>query len=211
MSIVGTAGHVDHGKSSLIEALTGTDPDRLPEEQRRGMTIDLGFAHFPGAGAEAIGVIDVPGHEHFLRNMVAGAWSLDCALLAVPADDGCMPQSGDHTRVLNYMGVPRLILVVTKSDITGPEQVEEVRRKSLELCAGLGYPEAPSIAVSARTGENIEALRGLAIRVLEDLRTGARHDPQPGGRLPSHLYRPGLHRERRRSGGDGHIERSIPG
>jgi selenocysteine-specific elongation factor len=96
MPVIGTAGHVDHGKSSLIEALTGTHPDRLPEERARGMTIDLGFAHFPGRDGRPIGVIDVPGHERFLRNMVAGAWGLDAALLTVAADDGWM-RSPDHT------------------------------------------------------------------------------------------------------------------
>jgi selenocysteine-specific elongation factor len=95
--VIGTAGHVDHGKTLLIEALTGIDADRLPEEKRRGLTIDLGFAHFPGADGQPVGVIDVPGHERFIRNMVAGAWSLNCGLLTVAADDGWMQQSTDHT------------------------------------------------------------------------------------------------------------------
>src|SRR5512145_3479667 len=116
MFTVGTAGHVDHGKTTLIEALTGIDPDRLPEEKERGMTIDLGFAWFAGGGGEPVGVIDVPGHERFIRNMVAGAWSLDCALLLVAADDGWMQQTQDHAAVLAALEVPALILVVTKTD-----------------------------------------------------------------------------------------------
>ena len=100
MHVIGTAGHVDHGKTLLIEALTGINADRLPEEKRRGLTIDLGFAHFFSPEGEPVGVIDVPGHERFIRNMVAGAWSLDLALLTVAADDGWMLQSTDHTRVL---------------------------------------------------------------------------------------------------------------
>jgi selenocysteine-specific elongation factor len=167
MPVVGTAGHVDHGKSSLIEALTGTHPDRLPEERARGMTIDLGFAHFPGREGEPVGVVDVPGHERFLRNMVAGAWGLDAALLTVAADDGWMRQSEDHTRVLAALGVRRLVLAVTKSDLAPPERAEEVRRDSLARCARLGYGQVPSLVVSAHTGRNIAELRELLIGLLE--------------------------------------------
>jgi selenocysteine-specific elongation factor len=167
MPVIGTAGHVDHGKSALIEALTGTHPDRLPEERARGMTIDLGFAHFPGREGEPIGVIDVPGHERFLRNMVAGAWGLDAAVLTVAADDGWMPQSTDHTRVLGALGVRRLALAVTKSDLASPERAEEVRRDALEHCARLGFLQVPSIAVSARTGWNIPELREMLVRLAE--------------------------------------------
>ena len=167
MPVIGTAGHVDHGKSSLIEALTGTHPDRLPEERARGMTIDLGFAHFPGREGEPIGVIDVPGHERFLRNMVAGAWGLDAALLTVAADDGWMPQSADHTRVLAALGVGRLALAVTKSDLASPERAEEVRRQALAECARLGFAQVPSLVVSARTGRNIAELRELLVSLVE--------------------------------------------
>jgi selenocysteine-specific elongation factor len=167
MPVVGTAGHVDHGKSSLIEALTGTHPDRLPEERARGMTIDLGFAHFPGREGQPIGVIDVPGHERFLRNMVAGAWGLDAALLTVAADDGWMPQSSDHARVLAALGVGRLALAVTKSDLASPERAEQVRRQALAQCARLGFAQVPSLAVSARTGQNIPQLRELLVSLVE--------------------------------------------
>jgi selenocysteine-specific elongation factor len=180
MPVIGTAGHVDHGKSSLIEALTGTHPDRLPEEVERGMTIDLGFAHFTGPAGEPVGVIDVPGHERFIRNMAAGAWGLDLALLAVAADDGWMRQSEDHTRVLRSMGVERLIVAVTKSDLADPARLELVRQQALECCARLGYPGAPSLAVSARTGENIESLRRLILRSLEGVSPSLPYGPGPG-------------------------------
>ena len=168
MPVIGTAGHVDHGKSNLIEALTGTHPDRLPEERARGMTIDLGFAHFPGRDGRPIGVIDVPGHERFLRNMVAGAWGLDAALLTVAVDDGWMQQSEDHARVLAALGVGRLALAVTKSDLASPERAEEVRRQALEHCARLGFARVPSLVVSARTGRNITELCDLLAGLVQD-------------------------------------------
>ena len=126
MFTIGTSGHIDHGKTLLIKALTGIDADRLPEEKKRGMTIDLGFAYFPDPGGEPVGVIDVPGHERFIRNMVAGAWSLDIALLVVAANDGWMPQSGDHLLVLHYLGIKDIILVISKCDIASPDRIREV-------------------------------------------------------------------------------------
>ena len=121
--IIGTAGHIDHGKSSLIEALTGTDPDRLPEEKARGMTIELGFAQLSlpagdDSGDElALGVVDVPGHADFVKNMVAGVGAIDLALFIVAADDGWMPQTEEHYQILNYLGVKRAIIVLTKVDL----------------------------------------------------------------------------------------------
>ena len=117
MYIIGTSGHVDHGKTLLIKALTGTDTDRLPEEKKRGLTIDLGFAHFPDRNGIEVGVVDVPGHEKFIRNMTAGAWGIDLALLIVAANDGWMHQSENHLRVLHAMGIQKILVVVTKSDI----------------------------------------------------------------------------------------------
>jgi len=180
MPVIGTAGHVDHGKSSLIEALTGTHPDRLPEERERGMTIDLGFAHFPGADGRPIGVIDVPGHERFLRNMVAGAWGLDAALLAVAADDGWMQQSEDHTRVLRAMGVGRLAVAVTKTDIAAPARVREAMDQARSHCARLGFADAPALAVSARSGENMAALRDLLVRLIEGVTPELPYGPGRG-------------------------------
>jgi selenocysteine-specific elongation factor len=164
--VIGTAGHVDHGKSTLIEALTGINPDRLPEEKERGMTIDLGFAWFLGKGGEPVGVIDVPGHERFIRNMVAGAWSLDCALLLVAADDGWMQQTQDHAVVLQALDVPAVILVITKTDIAAPERVQEVRRDASERCRIIFGAEPPAIEVSALAGKNLAPLKELILATL---------------------------------------------
>src|SRR3984893_8328694 len=117
--ILATAGHVDHGKSALVKALTGTDPDRLPEEKARGITIDLGFAELslngPNEQKFHVGIVDVPGHEDFVRNMIAGAGSVDLALFVVAVDDGWMPQTEEHLQILNYLGVERAVIVITKS------------------------------------------------------------------------------------------------
>ncbi len=169
MHVIGTSGHVDHGKTTLIEALTGINPDRLPEEKARGMTIDLGFAWFAAPDGEAIGVIDVPGHERFIRNMVAGAWSLDCALLLVAADDGWMQQTQDHAVVLAAMGVASVILVVTKIDAASPARVDEVRRDALARCARIFGFTPPAVDVAALTGRNIDALKQTIVSVVAGL------------------------------------------
>src|SRR5438309_6173087 len=116
--ILATAGHVDHGKSAIVRTLTGTNPDRLPEEKARGITIDLGFAHLdlPEAGAH-LGIVDVPGHEDFVKNMVAGVGSIDLALLVVAADDGWMPQTEEHLQILIYLGVRQMVVALTKIDL----------------------------------------------------------------------------------------------
>src|SRR3954471_24417572 len=120
--ILGTAGHIDHGKSTLVKALTGTDPDRLPEEKKRGITIELGFAHLELKSPNesemfSIGVIDVPGHEDFVKKMVSGAGAIDLALLVVAADDGWMPQTEEHLQILQFVGVTRAIVALTKVDL----------------------------------------------------------------------------------------------
>lgn len=166
MNVIGTAGHVDHGKTALIEALTGINADRLPEEKRRGLTIDLGFAHFYTEQGEPVGVIDVPGHERFIRNMVAGAWSLDLALLTVAADDGWMQQSADHTRVLRLMGVPRLIAVITKTDLVSPDRVQQVTGQAKAECRASGYAGVPTVSVSSPSGKGIDALKALILEQL---------------------------------------------
>jgi selenocysteine-specific elongation factor len=173
--VIGTSGHVDHGKTTLIEALTGINPDRLPEEKERGMTIDLGFAWFPGAGGEPVGVIDVPGHERFIRNMVAGAWSLDGALLLVAADDGWMQQTQDHAVVLASLGVPAVILVVTKTDIATPERVWGVRSDAERRASAIFGRECPVIEVSALVPRNVDALKELIVSTL----AGVPDRPQP--------------------------------
>src|ERR1700716_4617807 len=114
--IIGTAGHIDHGKTALVRALTGVETDRLPEEKRRGITIDLGFAPLSLAGVGTVGVIDVPGHEDFVRSMLVGATGIDLGLLVVAADEGGMPQTREHALILDLLGVPQIVVAITKSD-----------------------------------------------------------------------------------------------
>jgi selenocysteine-specific elongation factor len=158
--ILATAGHVDHGKSALVKALTGTDPDRLPEEKERQITIDLGFAELNLAGPDEqrshIGIVDVPGHEDFVRNMIAGVGSIDLALLAVAADDGWMPQTEEHLQILTYLGVERAVIALTKSDLGGSEAVVQQIRDRLRNSP---FANAQIIATSVRNGEGIETLK----------------------------------------------------
>ncbi len=157
--VVGTAGHVDHGKTSLIRQLTGISPSRLPEERERGMTIDLGFAHFRAPGGERIGVIDVPGHERFIRNMVAGVWSLNAVLFVVAADEGWMPMSEDHLRIIKAMGIGQILLVLNKIDKVDGETRALALLEAQEHCQTILGRELPVSCVSAHTGEGIEELR----------------------------------------------------
>src|SRR5262245_64415459 len=121
--VVGTAGHIDHGKSALVRALTGTDPDRLKEEQERGITIDLGFAHLP-ADAVDLAFVDVPGHERFVKNMLAGVGGIDMVLLVVAADESVMPQTREHFHICRLLEIPAGVIVLTKSDLADPEMLE---------------------------------------------------------------------------------------
>src|SRR5437016_2267929 len=140
MYVIGTAGHVDHGKSLLVEALTGIDPDRLREEKARGMTIDLGFAWLTLPSGRTISIVDVPGHERFIKNMLAGVGGIDAALLVVAADDGVMPQTREHLAILDLLGIDRGIAVITKADRVPPERVDAV---SAEVRALLAAPRPP--------------------------------------------------------------------
>jgi len=170
--ILATAGHVDHGKTALVKALTGTDPDRLPEEKARGMTIDLGFAHLElsaplstlnkgQSGSDqpstfSVGIVDVPGHEDFLRNMIAGVGSIDLALLVVAADDGWMPQTEEHLQILLYLGVQRIVVALTKSDLANIDKVtDQIREKLSET----KFANAQIIPTSVRTGAGLEDLK----------------------------------------------------
>lgn len=157
--IVATAGHVDHGKTTLVRALTGQDTDRLPEEKRRGMSIDLGFAFMPSGGGETIAFIDVPGHERFVRNMTAGVHGIDLALLVVAADDGPMPQTFEHLEILELLGAPAVLPVITKIDRVAPERVQEVAGEIASLLSHRRFGEAACLRVCAPTGEGVEALR----------------------------------------------------
>lgn len=156
--IVGTAGHIDHGKSALVRALTGTDPDRLPEEKRRGITIDLGFADLD-LGEVRVGFVDVPGHERFVKNMLAGAHGIDVVALVIAADEGVMPQTREHFDICRLLGVERGLVVITKTDLVESELLELVTDEVTELVAGSFLEGAPIIAVSARTGAGLEHLR----------------------------------------------------
>ena len=157
--IVATAGHVDHGKTSLIRALTGVETDRLPEERARGMTIDLGFAYLPTATGEVIGFIDVPGHERFVRNMLAGVAGIDFALLVVAADDGPMPQTREHLAILDLLGIRAGVVALTKVDRVDPAQAQAVAQDITALLAGTGLADAPIVACAAPLGTGIAALR----------------------------------------------------
>jgi selenocysteine-specific elongation factor len=163
--VVGTAGHIDHGKSALVEALTGVNPDRLEEEKRRGITIDLGFADLELAPDGVVSIVDVPGHERFVRHMVAGASGLDAAILLVAADDGVKPQTREHLAILSMLGVARGIVVLSKSDLAEPEIRRVVASEIADLTRGTFLAEAPVIPVSIRSGEGLddvrEALRAL--------------------------------------------------
>ena len=160
--IVGTAGHIDHGKTTLVRALTGVDTDRLPEEKKRGISIELGYAFLdvPG-GDERIGFIDVPGHERLVHTMVAGASGIDFALLLVAADDGPMPQTLEHLAVLSLLGVRRGAVVVTKTDRADAARIDAVRAEMAALLAPTPLAGAPIVTVSAPTGDGIDALRAL--------------------------------------------------
>jgi selenocysteine-specific elongation factor len=157
--ILGTAGHIDHGKTALVKALTGIDTDRLPEEQRRGITIELGFAPLRLGDAGTIGVVDVPGHEGFVRTMLAGASGIDLALLVIAADEGVMPQTREHLAILELLGVRAGVVAVTKSDLVDADWMELVREDVAGLVAGTGFARAPIVPVSAITGSGMDALR----------------------------------------------------
>jgi len=174
--ILATAGHVDHGKSALVKALTGTDPDRLPEEKARGITIDLGFAHLklsspaPNPAPFMLGIVDVPGHEDFVKNMVAGVGSVDLALLVVAADDGWMPQTEEHLEILTYLGVRHAVVALTKIDLTQDEQaaIAAIRAKLAET----PLADAPIVPTSIVSGRGLDDLKATLAKVVAGL-------PQP--------------------------------
>jgi len=157
--IIATAGHIDHGKTLLVKTLTGVDTDRLPEEKARGISIDLGFAYWPLASGTVIGFVDVPGHERFIRNMLAGVCGIDFALFAVAADDGVMPQTVEHLHILELLGISRGIAVITKADRVAPERVEKVHAEVVALLGPTRLAGIPVLAVSAVTGTGMDKLK----------------------------------------------------
>jgi len=163
--VVGTAGHIDHGKSALVQSLTGIDPDRLKEEKRRGITIELGFADLDLGDERVVSFVDVPGHERFVRHMVAGATGVDAVMLVVAADQGVQPQTREHLEICKLLGIRRGIIALTKADLVDEELAEVVGLEVSELCEGTFLADAPAVRVSARTGEGMaeltSALNGL--------------------------------------------------
>lgn len=182
--VVGTAGHIDHGKSSLVQALTGIDPDRLKEEKARGITIELGFAHtsIPSSGGDTgVAFVDVPGHERFVRTMLAGVGGIDCVLLIVASDESVMPQTREHFDICRLLRIPRGIVVLTKSDLADADTRELVRMDVAQLVKGSFLESAPVVEVSATTGEGLDRLRTAIVAQAQQ----ASHRPSDGAaRLP---------------------------
>ena len=168
MSCIGTAGHIDHGKSTLVKALTGIDPDRLAEEKERGMTIDLGFAWLKLPGGREVGIVDVPGHEGFIKNMLAGVGGIDAALLVVAADEGIMPQTREHLAILDLLGVRRGVVALTKADLVDEEWIELVREEVAEQLKPTTLASAEIIPVSAYTGEGLPELVAQFERIFDE-------------------------------------------
>ena len=157
--IIGTAGHIDHGKTSLVGALTGVDTDRLKEEKARGISIDLGFAYLPQTGGETLGFIDVPGHERFVHTMLAGASGIDFVLLVVAADDGIMPQTREHLAIIDLLGVKQGLVALTKADLVDADRLAQVTQDIAAVLHGTGLADAAIIAVSTVTGVGVDAVR----------------------------------------------------
>ncbi len=179
--LVGTAGHIDHGKTALVKALTGIDADRLPEEKRRGITIDLGFAHAEWEGVR-VSFVDVPGHERFVKNMLAGAGGIDAALLVVAADESVMPQTREHFEIMRLLGIERGVVAVTKTDRATPDLVAVTASDIADLVRGSFLEKAPVVAVSARTGEGLDKLRKALVSLVREEESALRE--ARGVRLP---------------------------
>src|SRR6266540_47958 len=174
MYTIGTAGHVDHGKSALVQALTGIDPDRLREEKERGLTIDLGFAWFTLPGGEEVSIVDVPGHERFIKDMLAGVGGIDLALLVIAADEGVMPQTREHLAIIDLLGITNGVVPVTKSDLVEPDFLELVKAEAEEVIAGTGLEGSPVVACSVVTRAGLDELTATLERELA--KTPSRRD-----------------------------------
>ena len=202
--IIGTAGHVDHGKTMLIKALTGIDTDRLIEEKKRGITIELGFAHIEFDDHTQAGIIDVPGHEKFIKNMLAGAGGIDLAMLVVAADEGFMPQTVEHLDILTLLGIRDGVVVITKIDMVDEEWVEIVREDIAAHVKGTFLEGKPVLPVSAYTGQGIPELKKELQQRVSRVAVRNEHDPLPsaGG--------PGVLQGRLRHRGHRHHDRGQP-
>src|SRR5512136_705716 len=167
MHVIGTAGHVDHGKSTLVLALTGTHPDRLKEEREREMTIDLGFAWLTLPSGEEIGIVDVPGHRDFIENMLAGVGGIDAALFVIAADEGVMPQTREHLAILDLLQINGGVVALTKIDMVyDPDWLDLVKSYISEVLHGTVLQDAPVVRVSARKGIGLQELRNMLVQTL---------------------------------------------
>ena len=187
--IIGTAGHVDHGKSALIRALTGIETDRLKEEKERGLSIELGFAYFDLPDGTRAGIVDVPGHEKFIRNMLSGAYGMDMVLLVVDAKEGMQEQTLEHLEIVDLLGISNGILVITKTDLVSAGQLQESTELAQELLQETTLAEVPVVPVSSITGEGIELLKKT---IVEQVSTVAQLDAH----LPKTLGIPRLYVDR---------------
>ena len=168
MYVIGTAGHVDHGKSTLVKALTNIDPDRLPEEKEREMTLDLGFAWMELPSGREISIVDVPGHERFIKNMLAGVGAIDLAMLIVAADESVMPQTREHLAILDILQIPKCLVVITKTDLVDEEMVELVMAEVEDALEGTAFKVCPMVGVSAYTGDGLPELQEHIDSILDD-------------------------------------------
>ena len=182
--IIATAGHVDHGKTTLLQAITGINADRLPEEKSRGMTIDLGYAYWPQADGRVLGFIDVPGHEKFLSNMLAGVGGIDHALLVVACDDGVMAQTREHLAILQLTGNPTLTVALTKTDRVDAARVEEVRREVADVLREYGFDAATLFDTAAFERPTAKATVGVPLVSRSSESTSRPTGTQPAGKMP---------------------------
>ena len=195
--IVGTAGHIDHGKTALVHALTGVDTDRLKEEKTRGISIDLGFAYLPTGDRDVLGFVDVPGHEKFVRNMLAGATEIDFVLLVVAADDGVMPQTMEHLAIVDLLGISHGIVALSKVDLVPPARREQVIKEIRDRLSGTRLAHIDIAPVSAVTGEGITELREKIVVGRAKLRGAGGARPVPARRGPLfHAHGRGNDRDR---------------
>jgi len=179
--IIGTAGHIDHGKTSLVKALTGIDTDRLPEEKQRGMTIDLGYAYLDLDSGHRVSIVDVPGHERFVKNMLAGATSINLVLFVIAADDGIMPQTIEHLEIINLLGIRHGLVALTKKDLVTDEWLAIVQEDIKNILKGTSLEDAPIVPVSTVTGEGIETCKTIIKNLIAQINT---HDDARVFRLP---------------------------
>ena len=171
--VIGTAGHIDHGKTALVKALTGMDADRLAEEKRRGITIDIGFAHVEAAPGITLSFVDLPGHERFIKNMLAGVSGIDLVLFVIAADEGIKPQTREHFEICRLLGIERGLIAITKADLVGPDAMALIRNEANALVAGSFLENATVVPVSAKTGSGVEEVRTALLRVAGESRQRA--------------------------------------